>query len=491
VLTTADLFERRFGREMMYLYSLFALVVLISFNGLMLFGSGKLVEALTGHAIGWRTAVVAMAVIAFFYGVAGGLIAAVWNDFFQGILTIVMSLLILPFFWSRIGGLEGFRAAVSGSNHPNVDHVFDLVLGKDMTVFWIAMVSVSSLVSMVAQPQIMASTAAGRSEMDSRVGFVGGMILKRLMTIPWALTGVMAIALLGYSSSTSPDHAFGLMAAELLPAGCVGLMLACVMASVMDNCAVNMLSFAGIYTNSVHGRLIAPAADERALLRVSRWSSIVFAIVSLGLSFLFTDIPGAMRFMWQFVPLMGIPWFLMILWRRTNRWGAIASFVAAGGATVIANFALGWNGDAGLPYTVLLYICSGFGAGVVVSLLTPPEPRERTELFFLLLKTPVGQEHILRDAGFREMPGNDTYEMPEPERTDAPDARLSRDDEADGGIAVEVERPATARLSVAAALRRIDNRKARRQSIYGVVIMTLVVLAFVAAVNLFAAWLAP
>ncbi len=28
---------------------------------------------------------------------AGGLIAAVWNDFFQGILTIVMSLLIIPF----------------------------------------------------------------------------------------------------------------------------------------------------------------------------------------------------------------------------------------------------------------------------------------------------------------------------------------------------------------------------------------------------------
>ena len=127
--------------------------------------------------------------------------------------------------------------------------------------------------------------------MDSRIGFVGGMILKRLMTIPWALTGVMAIALYGFSKTADPDHTFGKMSADLLPVGCVGLMLACVMASVMDNCAVNMLSFSGIYTNSIHQRLIDPAASERKLLLVSRVTSLIFAAVSIGLSFLFTDMP--------------------------------------------------------------------------------------------------------------------------------------------------------------------------------------------------------
>ena len=31
----------------------------------------------------------------------------------------------------------------------------------------------------------------------------------------------------------------------------------------------------------------------------------------------------------------------------------------------------------------------------------------------LLLKTPIGQEHVLREAGFVEVPGRDTFELPE------------------------------------------------------------------------------
>src|SRR5438067_10170652 len=108
---------------------------------------------------------------------------------------------------------------------------------------------------------------------------------------------------------------------------------------------------------------------------------------------------------------MGIAWFLAILWKRAIRWGAIASFVAAVGASAVANFVFKWKGDAGLPYTITLYLGAGIGAGVIVSLLTPAESPQRTEQFFLLLKTPIGQEHVLRKAGFRELPGNDTYDL--------------------------------------------------------------------------------
>ena len=37
--------------------------------------------------------------------------ATVWNDFFQGLLTIVMSLMVIPFFFHYIGGLHGFQRA--------------------------------------------------------------------------------------------------------------------------------------------------------------------------------------------------------------------------------------------------------------------------------------------------------------------------------------------------------------------------------------------
>ena len=319
----------------------------------------------------------------------------------------------------------------------------------------------ASLVNMVSQPQIMASAASGKSELDSRIGFVGGMILKRIMTVPWALTGVMTILLLGYSEQSDSDHAFGLISIALLPAGCVWLLLACVMASIMDNCAVNMLSFAGIYTNSIHHRLINTSADEKSLVQITRIASLFFALCSLMLSYLFTDIPGAMRFLWQTVPLMGIPWFFAILWRRANRWSAMASFIAALFASGFAVFVLGWNGDKGLPYTVLLYMTSGILTGIVVSLFTPPELSSRTDRFVLLLKTPIGQEHVLHEAGFRAMPGSDTFAVPS-------EAEL-----ATIGKSFELKH----------WLGKLANDASRRQSMVGVVVLLLVMLFMLGVVK--------
>src|SRR6185295_13978469 len=127
--------------QMMILYSSFALFITVSTSAVMLYGSGRLVEVLTDRAISWQLAVLLMAVISFFYGIAGGLIAAVWNDFFQGVLTVVMSLLIVPFFWKTIGGVAGFRSHLADPHRT-----FQLVLSKEMTLYWIVMLSLNSLI---------------------------------------------------------------------------------------------------------------------------------------------------------------------------------------------------------------------------------------------------------------------------------------------------------------------------------------------------------
>jgi Na+/proline symporter len=406
VMTTADFFERRFGTGFMLLYAAFALFIMVVFSSVGLYGTARLVESLLGQGISWKALIPVIAIVAFFYSIAGGLIAAVWNDFIQGMLTIVMSVLIIPFFWHRIGGLDGFQAAL-----PDPQGAFRLVLQKDMTIWWIIMMSINSLLSMVVQPHIMANVGSARSEMDSRVGFVGGMVLKRLMTIPWALTGVMAIAMFG-SKTIAADHAFGAMARELLPAGFAGLMIACVFASIMDNLSVFMISFAGIYTNSIHKKLFPQHTVERRLVLISRLASVVFGLIVIPLSYVFTDVPEAMRFTFKTVPLMGISFFMAVWWRRANRYGAAGSFLAALTTMLIAQHYLEWTGDAGLPKLVGSYMVVGVLAGVVVSWLTTAEPRGRLDRFYLLLNTPIGQEDRLRAAGLLEIPGTGTFEEP-------------------------------------------------------------------------------
>jgi hypothetical protein len=80
---------------------------------------------------------------------------------------------------------------------------------------------------------------------------------------------------------------------------------------------------------------------------------------------------------------------------------------------LVGRSALGWQGDAGLPKVITLFLAAGALAGVVVSRLTPPEAAHRTESFFLLLRTPIGEEARLRAAGFTELPGSGTFLPPE------------------------------------------------------------------------------
>lgn len=383
VLTTADFFEARFGRDFMILYSIFGMFVCTIFTAVLLFGSARLVEALTAGAITKSVGIFSIGIVAFSYGIVGGLIAAVWNDLLQGIMTIVMSTMMIPFFWLRIGGLSHFRQAL-----PDPQAAFRLVMHRQITPYWIFAVSVASLLSMVVQPHIMSNAGSTKSEMDSRVGFTGGLLLKRCMSVPWALTGVMAIAMYG-AGNIKGDLAFGILARDLLPAGFSGLMVAGVLAAAMSSSSVLMLSFSALWTNNIYRRFINANSSESNLVSMSRITSAIFGVCSLGLSFAFGDMPGAMRFIWKTLPLMGIAFFLGIFWRRANRYGAFASFGGALVAMLIGQIVFGWHGDAGLPPTITLFVVTGTLCGIAASYLTNPEAEEQLDRFYLNLNTPV------------------------------------------------------------------------------------------------------
>jgi Na+/proline symporter len=390
-VTTSDFFERRYGIGFGLLYTLDAVFMNIGFMGVMLYGSGRMIESLTGQAVplGWAIAI--MIVCFTIYGVAGGLVAAVWTDFFQGILTIIMSFMLVPFMWHAVGGRAGLREAL-----PNFNEVFSLRVAGEIGVFWVLMNAINSLVSVVVQPHIMANTAAGKTEMEGRVGFVFGILIKRLCTVPWALVGVMGIALYA-NQGVHGDHVFGQAVRDYLPVGMVGLMVACIMASVMSTCDVLMISSSALLTRNIYGPFFAKGREEEHMVRFARLFSICFVALAVGLASLFESMPEAMRFLWKTVPLIGISFFLALWWRRATRYGAWASFLVALGAMLYGQFFLGLEGDANLPYLMALYLGSGFLAGILVSLITPREQERRLDEFYVTINTPVGQEKILED----------------------------------------------------------------------------------------------
>ena len=190
--TTADVFALRYDIGVARLFAVIGIASMAVKIGVMLKGAGALVEAGTGGGIHADWAIAVVTVLFVIYGMAGGLGAAIVTDFIQGILTIVFSVILLPFVLHAVGGITGMRSTIAEGITDR--DMLSLVAPGQVGVFFIIMLSIQALVGIVAFPSAMGNCAAGKTEMEGRVGFMGGTFIKRVCTIAWCLTAIAAVA---------------------------------------------------------------------------------------------------------------------------------------------------------------------------------------------------------------------------------------------------------------------------------------------------------
>ena len=403
-ITTAHVFEARFSPSVGVLYAVVGILSLMCNIGIMLKGSSAVLASCTGGLITPHYAIGAMTVIFVIYGVAGGLSAAIVTDFIQGALTIVFSFLLLPLIMNAIGGFDGLR---QGLDDPQM---LSLVAPAEIGFFYVIVIAFNGLVGIVTQPHTMANCAAGKTEIEGRVGFMGGTLIKRICTIPWCFTGLAAVVYFA-GKNMEPDQVFGAVAGDFLPRllpGLLGVFIAAVVASVMSSCDVFMVSSSALFTEDVYKRF-RPRAPDSHYVTVGRCASVV--VVSGGIAFAYW-LPGVVKgleIFWKITPMMGIAYWLGLFWRRATTAGAWASTLTA--------FAIWWlttqdffisfveslpcaegarfvlekseGAEIYLPWQMIFYLAGGTVAGIVASLLTRPEPLEKTERFYALTRTPV------------------------------------------------------------------------------------------------------
>lgn len=406
-ITTSNVFEARFNPSVAILFAVVGVVNLVVNIGLMLKGSSEVISASTGGLITSNWAVFFMTVIFVVYGVAGGLSAAIITDFIQGILTIIFSFLLLPFVLNAIGGFEGLRQNIQDPQ------MLSLVAPAEIGFFYIAIIAFNGLVGIVTQPHTMGNCAAGKTEMEGRIGFMGGTLIKRLCTIPWCLTGLAAVVYFA-GRQIEPDKVFGAVAGEFLPKilpGMLGIFIAAVLASVMSSCDAFMISSSALFTENIYKRLV-PHADMKHYIFVGRVAAVL--IVSGGVFFAYW-LPGVvegLEIFWKIAPMMGIAFWLGLFWRRTTVAGAWAATLTAFAIWWLTtqSFFVDWvdglavgeslrltvqkKGQAAiyLPWQMIFYLAGGTIAGIVVSLFTKPVAAEKLDNFYALIRTPIAPD---------------------------------------------------------------------------------------------------
>ncbi|MHC4203883.1 MAG: sodium:solute symporter family protein [Planctomycetota bacterium] len=405
-VTTGDFFEIRYGRSVSGLYAAMGILPLLIAIGVMLKGSGAMVEAVSGGAISSNLAIIAMTVMFVIYGVAGGLSAAIATNFIQGLLTILLSFLILPFALAKVGGMSGLRESISDPD------MLSLVSPGEITLFYIIIIAFNALVGWVTMPETMANCAAGKTEMEGRIGVTTGIFGKRICTIAWMLTGLCAVVM--YAQLEDADHAYGNMARDLLPGifpGLIGLFISCMLASVMSTCDSLMVVASALFTENIYKKFFVVGKPDKHYTLVGRIASALVVILGIYVAFRLESVVKGLEFYWMVSALMGIAFWIGLFWCRATVAGVWAATLTSLGAFLFtsteplgipwdfnAHFAdklpafMLWEGKLYLPWQMIIYLSSGFVVLIMVSLLTRRVPAEKLDQFYACLRTPVGPD---------------------------------------------------------------------------------------------------
>ena len=412
--TTADFFEARFGKSLGLLYALMGTITFAVNMGTLLKGTGLIATAVTQGRMPEWAAICAMTVVFLVYGMMGGLIATVVTESVQGLLIIVMSLMLVPFGLVKVGGFVGLHHLLDAGKFS----LTSPAVMKEVTIPWIIAGAVMSLVGIVSQPHTMEVCSTGKTEFEGRVGFTYGNFIKRLCAIAWAFTGVIVLAMVAngavHGLGAEREAAFGTAIRALLPPGCTGLMFAAILAAQMSTLSAFMVAGSALLARNIYKKYLHPAAQDSEILAVARFAGLLIVLFGVFFAFVMPSVADALTYFWAINTLTGVFMWAGVLWKRTNSFGAWASFIVMAtiwlllgpiGMSLHSHFlpAISWLGKFGDKKEIASLVLSYLPAGVVVliigSLISKPLPKAILDKFYLLIKTPVGQEGKLVEAG--------------------------------------------------------------------------------------------
>ncbi len=333
VTTTGDFFRIRYGRGLEMLYALVGLIYFGLSIALLLRGAGAAISGATGGAVPTERSVIALAVLFSTYVMAGGLVAAVYTDLLQGLMIIVLSFMLVPAGLGAVGGLSGLHdrlgPAMFAITAPSGAHEGD--------PWFVVTLSAIGLVGFVVQPHVMTATGSGKTETEARVGMVYGNFIKRILTIAWAFTGLIALAafpaILAGLDPNGPEarHAsetlFGRAIQHFLGDGWRGLMIACLIAGV-TSAETFMVGGSALFTRNFYVHAV-PGRSDNHYLWIGRLASGGLLTLGIVLAVRAESVTQLVLGSVKLIGLLGAAFWSGVVWRRANAVAVWSSFLGS------------------------------------------------------------------------------------------------------------------------------------------------------------------
>jgi Na+/proline symporter len=330
------------------------------------------------------------------YSILGGLWGVVVTDFFQFGLAMAGAIILAIFAVDAVGGIAGMEVGLE-SVYGSADAALAMLPRESAA--WMPAITMAVYLGVNwwaswypgAEPggggYIAQRIFSARSERDGVLATLWFNVAHyAVRPWPWILVALASTIL--YPGLENPREGYVLAVMDLLPPGLTGLVLAGFTAAYMSTISTQLNWGASYLVNDLYGRFIRPDADDRTLVRVSRFATGFLMLASLVVTYFLTSIEGSWRFLMAIGAGTGLVLILRWYWWRINAWSEISAMVASLVVSVVLWFGVGLDPDdpAQWAWIMLATVGASTLVWVVVTFLTPAEDDAVLRRFYLRVR---------------------------------------------------------------------------------------------------------
>ncbi|MHC1627330.1 MAG: sodium:solute symporter family transporter [Candidatus Nezhaarchaeales archaeon] len=395
IMSVPDFIEHRYQSKNAKMVSAIVIILLFTLYLTSIYKGGAIIIA-TMLNTSFEIGLILLAVPVLVYVSIGGLKAAALNNLLLGSLMLLASFLAFGYIMAAVGGpLKGLetlqRMTIMGKIPGSLWLRFDGMgpppaMKVGMVPFLIMSITFSISVAQIALPNLLMQFYAAKNvKVISRGRIIGPIAVAIYALLVFSLGAYCHVILDPQLSNSeiaflmkNTDWVIPRTIIGLAPSGLRGLILAAPVAASMSTLAVTLLVLSAALTRDVV-QSVKPKVDERKLLILARIAPIVFAVISLALTLIQTDIiveiVGA-AFGTIFVCFLG-PVTIGLYWKGATKAGAITSMISG---LIVGLFWYIFLYKVTWIYPVIPALAVSLPLFFIVSLFTKKPPKEVLEV---------------------------------------------------------------------------------------------------------------
>jgi solute:Na+ symporter, SSS family len=414
VITSMEAIRARLGRGNEQFYTWLALPIGVTVAGIWLYGLAIFLSPVFGFDL--QATILVCGIVVVLMAAAGGQWAIVATDFVQALMLIPIAIVAAVAAWFQMGGWAGLQGGLP-AGHWDLTASDAVSFGK----LWVVAMLLEKFFTQNALHgagrylAVRDGREARKAALLATILFAGGSILWFIPPLAARAMGVDLAALFPGLSKPS-EAAYVAVAAQVLPAGLMGLMVTGIVSATLSSMDSGLNRNAGIFVRSVYVPLLRPKASDREQVLVGRISTLLFGCIVVLTALMYStwkDL-GVFNLMMGFSALLGIPYAVAATWclfiKRVPDWAAWSTvLVGIGVGAVVGNAGklfgrfvtedsvwvgrLAWVDDHHFVSTALsgaiLSSMWFFGVALAFGHTVSPKRRAEIEQFFATMRRPV------------------------------------------------------------------------------------------------------